>query len=104
MKRNKQQKFRIKIIQELHLNKSKQKILDKCVSEAIIDYKIIYLYKDYPYILNIIYNWEKYSFAMCNRLTPYIKLVSNGSDRLREALEKMYNILNNNIKGVDINA
>lgn len=52
MKRSKQQKYRIKIIQELNLNKSEQKRLDTCISKGILTYELIYLNKNCTYILN----------------------------------------------------
>lgn len=42
MKRNKQQKYRIKIIQELHFKKENQKILDNYVKNGYLTYKDIY--------------------------------------------------------------
>ena len=43
MKRNRQQKFRIKIIQELHLKKKDQKILDDYSKNNYVKYKDIYM-------------------------------------------------------------
>lgn len=48
MKRNKEQKFRIKLIQEFHLNKVQQKQLDHFVNKTNINYEFLYFHKNTP--------------------------------------------------------
>ena len=59
MKRNKQQKFRIKIIQELHLKKYDQKRLDDCIDEGIINYSEIYRFKSMPNLIKPFYELKR---------------------------------------------
>lgn len=75
MKRNEQQKFRIKIIQEFHLNKFQQKRLDNCILNGILTYKEIYLYRNNIITLRQYYYLKKYSFAARNMKDLFILAV-----------------------------
>lgn len=90
MKRNKQQKLRMKLIQEFHLKKEQQKKLDNCVNEGILTYKEIYEYKHRPILLKYYYNIKKSGeYAM------YIRnlFLTNAN----EALKNISNHIINNI-------
>ena len=60
MKRNKQQKYRIKTIQELHLNKKQQKELDNYVDMGILNYKEIYILRHDQKFLQVMSSFRKF--------------------------------------------
>lgn len=91
MKRNRQQKFRIKLIQELHLNKEQQKELDNIVSRGIATYTELCQYKDYgdfeyPYIL-LKYILNQIKSALVN---PYHRMI----DSFRQSYYEYYKSIN----------
>ena len=100
MKRNRQQKYRIKIIQELHLKKDEQIKLDKFVKEGVLSYSDVYFYKNNPihikrfYILRKTTNnvKDRMNRMMYRQMPLYSKMVMmfDQLNYLREELEKCF--------------
>ena len=93
MKRNKQQKLRMKIIQELHLNKKQQKILDRYIKDSYLTYRDVYFYKNNTIMLKYIYILRKFKYKFnsilntINGPSPYI-----GFRMLAKMQQEIYNL------------
>lgn len=90
MKRNKQQKYRIKTIQELHLNKKQQKELDDHVNTGILTYKEIYILRHDPKLLYAISKFRKagkeinkIKYITCNSLYGIFSIFNRLANSLR---------------------